>query len=57
MRCTYLNSNPVLLARHFQYKMELFFKLIVVDGLLGKVKHHVIRYEFQVRGSPHVRSF
>ena len=56
MRCTYLYSNPVLLARHFQYKMELFFKLIVVDGLLGKVKHHVIRYEFQVRGSPHVRS-
>ena len=57
MRCTYLNSNPVLLASHFQYKMELFFKLIDVDGLLGKVKYHVIRYELQVRGSPHVRSF
>lgn len=40
-----LNSNPVLLA--------LFFKEIIVDGPLGKVKYYAIRVEFQVRGSQH----
>ena len=56
-RCDLLNSNPVLLARHFQYRVEVFFKEIVVDGPLGKVTYQVIRVEFQVRGSPHIHSF
>ena len=56
-RCKILNSNPVLLARHFQYRVEVFFKEIVLDGPLGKVKYYVIRVEFQFRGSPHVHSF
>ena len=56
-RCNYLNLNPVLLARHFQYRVETFFQVIILDGPLGKVKHHAIRIEFQVRGSPHVHSF
>ena len=56
-RCKYLNLNPVLLACHFQYRVEVFFKVIVVDGPLGKVKYHAIRVEFQVRGSPHIHSF
>ena len=47
-RCNYLNSNHVLLARHFQYRVEVFFKEIIVNGSLGK---------FQVRGSPHIHSF
>ena len=34
----------------------MFFKVIVLDGPLGKVKYHAIRIEFQVRGSPHVHS-
>ena len=41
-RCEILNSNPVLLARHFQYCVEVFFKKIIIDGPLGKVKYHVI---------------
>ena len=49
-----LNSNPVLLARHFQYREEVFFKEIVSDGPLGKIKHYTIKVEFQVRGSPHI---
>ena len=53
--CNLLNSNPVLLARHFQ--IELFFKEIVVNGPLGKVEYYAIRVEFQVRGSPHIHSF
>ena len=56
-RCSYLNLNPNLLARQFQYTVETFFKVIVIDGPLGKVKYHAIRIQFQVRGSPHVHSF
>ena len=56
-RCTYLNMNPVLPARHFQYRVEVFFKVIVLNGPLGKVKYYAIRVEFQVRGSPDIHSF
>ena len=56
-RCRYLNLNPVLLARHFQYRVETFFKVIVLNGLFGKVKYHAIRIEFQVRGSSHILFF
>lgn len=56
-RCKLLNSNPVLLARHFQFRVETFFKEIILDGPLGKTKYYAIRVEFQVRGSPHIHSF
>ena len=55
-RTTALQSNPVLLALHFQYRVENFFKYIVMNGSLGKVIHYAIRVEFQVRGSPHIHS-
>ena len=55
--CDLLNSNPVLVARHFQYRVETFFKTIVLDGPLGKTTYYAIRIEFQVRGSPHIHSF
>ena len=56
-RCNLLNNNPVLVARHFQYKFEVFFKEILLDGPLGKTKYQAIRTEFQERGSPHFHSF
>ena len=56
-RCQLLNSNPVLVARHLQYKVEVFFKEIIIDGPLGKTKHYAIRVEFQARSSPHVHCF
>ena len=56
-RCRYLNMNPVFTARHFQYRFETFFKEIIVNSPLGKVKYHVVRVEFQVRGSPNVDIF
>uniref|UniRef100_A0A7M5V9S6 ATP-dependent DNA helicase n=2 Tax=Clytia hemisphaerica TaxID=252671 RepID=A0A7M5V9S6_9CNID len=56
-RCELLNSNPVLVARHFQYRVEVFFKTIILDGPLGKTTFYAIRVEFQVRGSPHIHSF
>ena len=56
-RCDTLNKNPVLVARHFQYRVEMVFKVIVIDGPLGKTQYYAIRVEFQVRGSLHIRSF
>ena len=55
-RCKYLNSNPVLVAHHFQFRVQVFFKEIV-DGPLGKTSYYVYRVEFQIRGSPHIHSF
>ena len=56
-RCNTLNKNPVLVARHFQYRVETFFKVIVLDEPLVKTSYYAIRVEFQVRGSPHIHSF
>lgn len=53
-RSNLLNRNPVLVARHFQYRVEVFFKEIVNDGPLGKTKFFAIRVEFQISGSPHI---
>ena len=36
--------------------MEIFLKLIIVDGPLGRAKYYAIRVEFQVRGSQHIYS-
>ena len=45
------------MAKHFQYKVEVFFKKIMSDGPLGKIKCYAFRIEFQKKSSPHVRSF
>jgi hypothetical protein len=47
--------NPVTAARHFDYKVQQFFKIMILKNrVLGEVKHYFIRTEFQQRGSPHV---
>ena len=56
-RCKLLNMNQILAARHFQFRVEAFFKQILFDGPLEKIKYYVIRVEFQVRGSPPMHSF
>ena len=55
-RCNILNSDVVLLARHFQHRVEIFFKeiLIIRDRPLEKVKYYGIWVEFSFRGSPHI---
>ena len=52
-----LNSNLVFVARHCQYRVEIFFKEIVIDGSLWKTKYYAVRVEFQVCGSPHMDCF
>ena len=32
---------------HFQYKVEVFFKEIILDGPFGKTKYYAILTEFQ----------
>ena len=39
------------------YKVEVFFKDMVLDGLLGKTKYYAILNEFQESGSPHISLF
>ena len=56
LKCDTLNKNPVLVARYFQYRVEMFCKIIVLDGPLGKTQYYEIRVEFQVRRSPHIHS-
>ena len=31
-RCDIFNKNPVIVARHFQYRVEMLFKVTVLDG-------------------------
>ena len=52
-RFNLLNSNPVLVARCFQYRVEIFFKEIVIDSSIRKTKCNAILVEFQIRGSLH----
>ena len=56
-RCRLLNSNQVLVTKHSQYGVKVFFNEIIVDGPLGKTKYYAIRVEFQVCGSPHAHCF
>ena len=55
-RCKILNMSPVIVAKNFQCRVEVFLKEII-DEPLGKIKYCIIRVEFQFRGSPHIHSF
>ena len=48
-RCKMLNSNLVVVAKHFQYRLErLFTDVILGDGKpVGEVQYYAIRIEFQ----------
>ena len=57
-RCSMLNLNPVVVAKHFQYRVETFFKEILLTRAnpIGKIVHYALRIEFQMRGSPHLHA-
>ena len=52
-----LNNNPVLVVRHLQFKIKVFFKAIILEVHLSKAKYYAICIEFQERGSPNLHSF
>ena len=56
-QCNLLNNNQVLVAGNFQYKVEVFFKEIILDDPFGKTKYCAIPTEFQRLCSPHIHSF
>ena len=47
-KCELLNSNLVLLARHFEHRAETVFRAILLIPLsaIGKVTYYAIRIKF-----------
>ena len=58
-RCKMLNSNPVVVAKHFQYCLERLFTDVILGDRkpIGEVQYYAIRIEFQFHGSPHAHCF
>ena len=54
-KCKILRSNPVTAARHFQYRLDLFPKHVILGKAqpIGSVVHFFYRIEFQQRGPQH----
>ena len=54
-KSNWLRKNPVTAARHFQYRLNIFFQEFLKSAAkpLGEIVDHGIRIEFQARGSPH----
>ena len=57
-RCSIYNLNPVVVAKHFQYRVETFFTevLLAKSNPIGKIVYYALRIEFQMRGSPHLHA-
>ena len=57
-RCKLLNSNPVIVAKHYQFRLETFFTEVLFSSEkpLGNILFYAIRIEFQMRGSPHAHA-
>ena len=53
-KCNWLRRNPVTAARHFQYRLDLFWNEFIKSKAMpiGEVVDFMIRIEFQARGSP-----
>ena len=49
-RYNFLNKSSVLFAKSFQYRVEIFFTEMVLDGRLGKTTYYALRIEIQKRG-------
>ena len=55
-KCNLLKSNPVTVARMFDYRFQTFLKKVILSPSkpIGNVIDYFYRIEFQQRGSPHV---
>ena len=53
-----LNTNPVIVAKNFQYRAETFFNEVLLGkaNLIGKIVYYALYIEFQMRGSPHLHA-
>ena len=43
-KCKMLNSNPVVVAKHFQFRLERLFKDLILSASnpIGKVQYYAI---------------
>ena len=57
-RCSMLNLNPIIVAKHFQYRVETFFRDVLLTNAnpVGKIVYYALCIEFQMRGSPHLHA-
>ena len=57
-RCAMLNLNPVVVAKHFQHRVETFFSEVLLSNFspIGKIVYYALSIEFQMRGSPHLHA-
>ena len=57
-KCKMLNLNPVIVAKHFQHRVEMFFTEVPLSKSqpIGKIVYYALRIEFQMRGSPHLHA-
>ena len=57
-KCSLLKLNPVIVAKHFQHRVETFFTDVLLSNAkpIGKIVYYTFRIEFQMRGSPHLHS-
>ena len=57
-RCSLLNLNPVIAAKHFQHRVETFFTQVLLSPVnpIGKIIYYALRIEFQMRGLPHLHA-
>ena len=57
-KCSLLNLNPVVVAKHFQYRVETFFKEVLMTNAnpIGKITYYALRIEFQMRVSPYLHA-
>lgn len=52
------NLNPVIVAKHFQYRVETFFTEVLLTNAkpFGKIVNYALCIEFQMRVSPHLHA-
>ena len=57
-RCNMVNTNSVIVAKHFQHRVETFFCEVLLSKVnpIGKIIYYALCIEFQMRGSPHLHS-
>lgn len=57
-KCKILNLNPVIVAKHFQFRVETFFTEVLPSKSkpIGKIVYYALRIEFQMRGSPNLHA-
>ena len=55
-RCSMLNLNPAIVAKHFQLKVETFFTEVLLTKVnpIGIIVFYALYFEFKVQGSPHL---